>query len=91
MQIGVAGAGTADLDQHLARARFGHRHVTELARLLPFDELERLDGATSVRDPVEVDLEVPRAAEDLVLAGRAAGRRPAAGSRRGAGSSPTRG
>ena len=44
MQIGVAGTGTADLDQHLPRPWFGHRHVPELARLLPFDELESLDG-----------------------------------------------
>ena len=44
MQIRVAGTGAADLDQHLPRPRFGHRHVPELARLLPFDELEGLHG-----------------------------------------------
>ena len=65
VQVGVTGAGAADLDQHLTRPRFGHRHVAEFARLLPFDELERLDGGASVRDPVEVDHEVSRAAEDL--------------------------
>ncbi len=44
MEIRVAGAGTADLDQDLPRPRFGHRHVAKLARLLPFDELEGLHG-----------------------------------------------
>jgi hypothetical protein len=43
----MAGAGTADLDQHLPWPRFGHRHVPELPRLLPFDELEGFDFATS--------------------------------------------
>ena len=66
MQVGVTRARTADLHQHLPRPGFGHRHVPELARLLPFDELEGLDGGASVRDPVELDLEMQRAAEDLV-------------------------
>ena len=42
----MAGAGTADLDQHLPWPRLGHRHVPKLARLLPFDELEGFDVAT---------------------------------------------
>ena len=66
MQIGVTRARTADLNQHLARPWLGHRHVTQLTRLLPLDELESLDGATSIRDPVELDLEMQRAAEDLI-------------------------
>src|SRR4029077_14356982 len=54
----------------------GHRTVPKLVPPLPFDELEGLDGATlsprrsarlAVLDPVELDLEVQRAAEDLVL------------------------
>jgi hypothetical protein len=64
----MAGTGTADLDQNLPRPGFGHRHITQLTRLLPLDELESLDGATSVRDPVELDLEMQRAAEHLVHA-----------------------
>ena len=64
----MAGTGTADLDQHLPRPRFRHRHVPELPRLLPFDELEGFDLATSVRDPVELDLEMQRAAEHLIHA-----------------------
>ena len=44
VQIGMAGTGAADLDQHLPRPRLGHRHVPQLARLLPFDELEGLHG-----------------------------------------------
>ena len=67
MQIGVTGPRTPDLHQYLAGPGFGHRHVPELARLLPFDELEGLDGAASVCDPVELDLEMQWAAEDLVL------------------------
>ena len=58
MKVGVTRSRAADLDQHLAGPRFGHRHVAELARLLPFDELEGLDGGVSVRDPVELDLEM---------------------------------
>ena len=67
MQVGVTRTRTADLHQHLPRPGFGHRHVPQLAGLLPFDELEGLDDATSVCDPVELDLEMQRAAEDLVL------------------------
>ena len=67
MQIGVTHAGAADLHQHLPRPRCWHRHVPELPRLLPFDELEGFDFATSVLHPVELDLEMQRAAEDLVL------------------------
>ena len=63
----MAGTCSADLDQHLPWPRFWHRYVPELPRLLPFDELEGFDFATSVRDPVELDLEMQRAAEDLVL------------------------
>ena len=37
-----------DLHQYLPGPGFGHRHVPELARLLPFDELEGLDGASSL-------------------------------------------
>ena len=44
VKVGVAGTGAADLDQHLARCGVGYRHLTQLARLLPFDELECLDG-----------------------------------------------
>ena len=47
MEVGVTGTRTADLDQHLPWPRFGHRHVPELARLLPFDELEGFDFVTS--------------------------------------------
>ena len=64
----MAGTGTADLDQYLPRPRFRHRHIPELTRLLPFDELEGFDLATSVRDPVELDLEMQRAAEHLIHA-----------------------
>jgi hypothetical protein len=63
----MAGTCSADLDQHLPWPRFWHRYVPELPRLLPFDELESLDFATSVLDPVELDLEMQWAAEDLVL------------------------
>ena len=63
----MAGTCSADLDQHLPWPRFWHRYVPELPRLLPFDELEGFDFATSVLDPVELDLEVQWAAEDLVL------------------------
>jgi hypothetical protein len=42
----------------LAGPGFGHRHLPELARLLPFDELESLDDGLSVRDPVELDFEM---------------------------------
>ena len=45
MQVGVAGTGTAHSDQYLPRPWFGHRHVPELARLLPFDELKSLNDA----------------------------------------------
>src|SRR6202022_4711722 len=55
---------TADLDEYLPGPRLGYRHVPELARLLPLDELESLDGAASVFDPVERDLEMLRAAEE---------------------------
>ena len=55
VEIGVAGPGTADLDEYLTWPRLGHRHVPKLARPLPFDELEGLDVATpllsSVRSP----------------------------------------
>jgi hypothetical protein len=44
VQIRMAGTGTANLDQHLARPGLGHRHLTQLARLLPFDKLKRLHG-----------------------------------------------
>jgi hypothetical protein len=54
----MAGACAADLDQHLPRPRFWHRHIPELSRLLPLDELEGFDFGTSVLDPVEFDLEV---------------------------------
>ena len=54
----MAGTGTTDLDQHFPWPRLGHRHVPKLARLLPFDELEGFDDGASVRDPVELDLEV---------------------------------
>ena len=64
----MAGTCSADLDQHLPWPRFWHRHVPELPRLLPFDELEGFDFATSVHDPVELDLEMQRAAEHLVHA-----------------------
>jgi hypothetical protein len=37
-----------------------------LARLLPFNELEGLNDGASVLDPVELDLEMQWAAEDLV-------------------------
>ena len=63
----MAGTCSAHLDQHLPWPRFWHRYVPELPRLLPFDELEGFDFATSVLDPVELDLEVQWAAEDLVL------------------------
>ena len=63
----MAGTCSADLDQHLPWPRFWHWHVPELPRLLPFDELEGFDFATSVLDTVELDLEMQRAAEDLVL------------------------
>jgi hypothetical protein len=66
MQIGVTRARTAYLNQHLAGPWLGHTHVTQLTRLLPLDELKCLDSATSVRDPVELDLEMQRPAEDLV-------------------------
>ena len=66
MKVGVTRPRTADLHQHLAGPWLGHRHIPQLARLLPLDELECLDGATSVRDPVELDLQMQRAAEDLV-------------------------
>jgi len=73
----MAGTCSADLDQHLPWPRFWRRYVPELPRLLPFDELEGFDFATcsfpvaslalTVRDPVELDLEMQWAAEDLVL------------------------
>src|ERR1700738_2866013 len=65
MQVGVARTRAADLDEYLARTWL--RHVTQLARLSPFDELKFLDGGALVRDPVEVDPQMLRAAEDLVL------------------------
>jgi hypothetical protein len=65
VQIGVTCAPAADLEQHLARPWFWYRHIPKLARLLPFDELERLDDVASespvaslalaVLDPVELD------------------------------------
>src|ERR1700675_3576922 len=64
MQIGVTRSRTADLDEYFAGPWLGNRHVPELARSLPFDELESLDGAASVFDPVERDLEMQRAAEE---------------------------
>lgn len=60
----MAGTSATDLDQNLAGSGLGHRHVPELAWLLPFDELEGLDGGALVRDPVEVDPQVLRAAEE---------------------------
>jgi hypothetical protein len=39
VQVGVAGAGAADAEQHLARPGLGDRDVPELGRLLPVDEL----------------------------------------------------
>jgi hypothetical protein len=44
VQIGVTRARAADLDEYLAGPWLGNRHVPELARLLPFDELKCLDG-----------------------------------------------
>jgi hypothetical protein len=44
VQVGVAGTSATDLDQRLAGPRFWHRHVPELAWLLPFDELKCLDA-----------------------------------------------
>ena len=67
MQIGVTGTRTPTFTSTWPGPGLGHRHVPELARLLPFDELEGLDGAASVCDPVELDLEMQWAAEDLVL------------------------
>jgi hypothetical protein len=64
----MAGTGTADLDQHLPGAGFGYRHVPKLARLLPFNELEGFNVGASILDPVELDLEMQRAAEHLVHA-----------------------
>jgi hypothetical protein len=58
MEIRMTGACAADLDQHLAGPWLGHRNVPQFTRLLPFNELEGFDGATSVLDPVELDLEV---------------------------------
>ncbi len=52
----MADACAADLDQHLPWTWFRHRHVPELPRLLPFDELEGFDFATSVFYSVELDL-----------------------------------
>ena len=46
MQIGVTHPHP-DLHQYLPGSGLGHRHVPELARLLPFDELEGLDGGAS--------------------------------------------
>jgi len=43
----MAGTCSADLDQHLPRPRFRHRHVQELSRLLPLNELEGFDFVTS--------------------------------------------
>jgi hypothetical protein len=43
----MAGTGTPDLQQDLPRPRLWHRRIPKLARLLPFDELEGLDLATS--------------------------------------------
>jgi hypothetical protein len=54
----MAGTCSADLDQHLPRPRFWHWHVPELPRLLPLDELESLNGVSSILDSVELDLEV---------------------------------
>src|SRR5215831_19375672 len=44
VEVGVAGTRAPDLDQDLPRPRLGHRHLTELGRLLPLDELECLHG-----------------------------------------------
>lgn len=44
MEIGVAGAGTAYLDQDLPRPGFWHRDVAKPAWLLPLDEPEGLHG-----------------------------------------------
>lgn len=55
VQIGVTGTGATDFDQNLTRPGVGQRHFPQLARLLPFDKLERLDRLSSVGDLVDVD------------------------------------
>jgi len=37
MQVGVACAGAAHLDQHLAGLRLRHGNIAKLRRLLPLD------------------------------------------------------
>ena len=51
MEIRMAGTCAADLDQHLPWPWFRHRHVPELPRLLPLDELEGFDFATYPLSP----------------------------------------
>jgi hypothetical protein len=47
MEVRMAGTCSTDLDQHLPWPRFRHRHVQELSRLLPLNELEGFDFVTS--------------------------------------------
>jgi hypothetical protein len=47
VQIGMAGTGTTDLDQYLAGARFGNRHLAQLPGPLPFDELKCFQDSAS--------------------------------------------
>jgi hypothetical protein len=49
VQVGLAGPGTADLDEYRARSGLGYRHFTQLAGLLPLDQLECLDSGSLIR------------------------------------------
>ena len=91
MKVGVAETGRGDLDEHGARSRLGHLHLSQLGLRLPADELDRVHSAVD-RDRCRAARRTcaarPRAARARTRSGS---RPPAPRTPSGSGARPTRG